>query len=165
MYRKPDLFITFKCFKTTDKPDIVVRVFSMKFYELITMLKKGFFGKEQHLFYSVEVQKKRLPHAHILLKIKNFQKSSSNIDKIVCAELPDQKKDPHLFDYVVRHMLHQNCMEMNEKFVCWRLSKNKCSNIPQSKIFKGNDIEFFETISHSNHIDISKNCNSVILAT
>ncbi|CEF61710.1 Hypothetical protein SRAE_0000082000, partial [Strongyloides ratti] len=100
--------------------------------ELITMLRHGLFGEEEYLFYSVEVQKRGLPHAHILLRIKNFEKSTSTIDKIICAELPDPKNDKVLYGIVVKNMLHQNCEKMKENSACWNLSKNKCSkNFPK----------------------------------
>uniref|UniRef100_A0A0K0EC76 Helitron_like_N domain-containing protein n=1 Tax=Strongyloides stercoralis TaxID=6248 RepID=A0A0K0EC76_STRER len=140
-YGKPHLFITFTCnpkwpeiinslpngFKSTDRPDIVVRVFALKLNELINMLRKGLFGEEEYLFYSVEVQKRGLPHAHILLRIKDFNKTTSVIDNIVSAELPNQEEDNQLFNSVVKHMLHQNCSTLKGKSPCWNLRKNECS--------------------------------------
>uniref|UniRef100_A0AAF5DJB3 ATP-dependent DNA helicase n=2 Tax=Strongyloides stercoralis TaxID=6248 RepID=A0AAF5DJB3_STRER len=140
-YGKPHLFITFTCnpnwpeitnslpdgFKPIDRPDIVVRVFALKFIELITMLRKGLFGIEEYLFYSVEVQKRGLPHAHILLRIKDFNKTTSVIDDIISAELPNAEEDNELFNLVVGHMIHKNCNDIRNKAPCWNVVKNECS--------------------------------------
>jgi hypothetical protein len=79
---KPDLFITFtanpKWKEITaelragqsymDRPDVVARVFRTKLKLLIYLLKKaGLFGDCKALVYTVEYQKRTLPHAHILL--------------------------------------------------------------------------------------------------
>ena len=38
-------------------------------------------------------------------------KTPEDIDKIICAEIPDPEKAPILFDHVMRHMLHNKCGE------------------------------------------------------
>ena len=81
-YGHPDLFIT----TTTnpnwpeiidnllpgqdpqDRPDIVARVFRLKVQKLLEMLKSEMvFGKAQAWLYSIEWQKRGLPHCHLLL--------------------------------------------------------------------------------------------------
>ena len=49
-----------------DRPDIVARVFRQKIKKLMDFLKKGGFGKLRAYLYSIEYQKRGLPHAHIL---------------------------------------------------------------------------------------------------
>ena len=50
------------------RPDIVVRVFKSKLKALIEGLTlKKIFGKVEALIYTIEFQKRGLPHAHILL--------------------------------------------------------------------------------------------------
>uniref|UniRef100_A0A0N4Z359 Helitron_like_N domain-containing protein n=1 Tax=Parastrongyloides trichosuri TaxID=131310 RepID=A0A0N4Z359_PARTI len=140
-FGKPDLFITFTCnpkwpeiveslpsgVPSIDRPDIVCRVFCLKLKILINMLRKGLFGVEEYLFYSVEVQKRGLPHAHILIKIKDFVQTTESIDKIISAEIPDKKEDKELFDLVVSHMMHCDCKSLKNRAPCWHLMKNKCS--------------------------------------
>lgn len=58
----------------------------------------------------VEFQKRGLPHAHILLIMKDQDKPRlndvANIDNIVSAELPDAETKPHMFEMVSKHMMH-----------------------------------------------------------
>lgn len=54
--------------KPEDRPDIVSRVFKLKVDELVSVLKKGtYFGKARAVLYTIEFQKRGLPHVHILV--------------------------------------------------------------------------------------------------
>ncbi|XP_025190419.1 uncharacterized protein LOC112591015 [Melanaphis sacchari] len=81
-YGKPDLFITFTCnrkwpeivdnipnwLKANDRPDLVSRVFYAKLKKLmrdITVTKV--FSNVDAYVYTIEFQKRGLPHAHILI--------------------------------------------------------------------------------------------------
>lgn len=81
-FGKPDLFITFTCNPkwpdiernllsgqtSTDRPDLVARVFHLKLKELLKDITvKNVFGKVIAVVYTIEFQKRGLPHAHILL--------------------------------------------------------------------------------------------------
>ncbi|RPA81042.1 hypothetical protein BJ508DRAFT_194851, partial [Ascobolus immersus RN42] len=80
---KPDFFITFTCNpnwkeirsslldgqSSQDRPDLVSRVFGLKLKELIQDLRDGVLGKYKAVVYTIEFQKRGLPHAHILLII------------------------------------------------------------------------------------------------
>ena len=51
-----------------DHPDTVARVFRLKVQKLLEMLKSEMvFGKSQAWLYSIEWQKRGLPHCHLLL--------------------------------------------------------------------------------------------------
>ncbi|OMO49969.1 hypothetical protein COLO4_38264 [Corchorus olitorius] len=51
-----------------DRPDIVARVFKLKLQELMTVLTDNeHFGPSEAVAYSVEFQKRGLPHVHILM--------------------------------------------------------------------------------------------------
>ena len=50
-----------------DRPDVVVRVSKLKLQKLMELLKGGCFGSLGAWLYSIEFQKRRLPHAHMLL--------------------------------------------------------------------------------------------------
>ncbi|CAI6376322.1 unnamed protein product [Macrosiphum euphorbiae] len=84
-YGRPDLFITFTCNprwrevsnallseqKSYDRHDIIARIFHLKVKTLMKLLTKGnLFGEVQCFMYSVEWQKRGLPHIHILLWLK-----------------------------------------------------------------------------------------------
>lgn len=58
--------------------------------------------------YTIEYQKRGLPHAHILLILleQNKPRTTSCIDSIVCAEIPDLEEHPSLHNCVTSFMLH-----------------------------------------------------------
>ena len=72
---------------------------------------KGVLGRCIAHTYVVEFQKRGLPHAHILLILADAAKprTPAQIDKAVCAELPDRTSQPDLWDLVTHHMFHGPC--------------------------------------------------------
>ncbi|KAL3656101.1 hypothetical protein CASFOL_000497 [Castilleja foliolosa] len=114
----PDLFITFTCnpawpeivrfleaqnMRPEDRPDIVTRVFKLKLNELIREMKKKI-----KFVYTIEFQKRGLPHAHILLFLakENNYPTPDDIDRIISAEIPDKESDPTYYDAIKTHMMH-----------------------------------------------------------
>ncbi|XP_058763549.1 uncharacterized protein LOC131636996 [Vicia villosa] len=111
----PDLFITFTCnpnwpeiqralnplnLKPHDRPDIIARLFEMKFDSLLSdVTKKGVLGKVLDYMYTIEFQKRVLPHAHILIFLhpSNKYPAPDDIDKIISAESTSIK---YLFKYI-----------------------------------------------------------------
>ncbi|KAL8153385.1 hypothetical protein V2J09_011145, partial [Rumex salicifolius] len=65
--------------------------------------------------YTIEFQKRGLPHAHILLLLQNAStvKSGKDIDELICAEIPCKDTDP-----AGQRMLHGPCGEVNKKAPC-----------------------------------------------
>ena len=121
---KPDIFITFTCnpnWKEIQeqlsaneaanlRPDIVARVFHAKLKALIDDVSKNrIFGTVAALIYTIEFQKRGLPHAHILISLCKDNKITdiATIDKYVSAEVP-QEGDP-LREIVIAHMVHGPC--------------------------------------------------------
>ena len=105
-YGKPDYFIAFTCNpqweeitsalildqKASERPDLVVRVFRLKLRELISdLMNKHILGKPLAHVYTIEFQKRGLPHPHILIILSDHDKPREpcEYDRIVCAELPD----------------------------------------------------------------------------
>ena len=109
-YGKPDLFVTFTCNPTwkeireellddqisSDRHDLLVRVFRQKLMKLMNIITKSHvFEPARCWMYSIEWQKRGLPHAHILIWLKDKIKSDE-IDSAISAELPDRQQDPRL---------------------------------------------------------------------
>ncbi|CAJ2637132.1 unnamed protein product [Trifolium pratense] len=132
----PDLFITITCnsnwreiqdvlkprnLMASDRPDIVCRVFKMKLDRLMNDLKKDqLFGEVDAGMYTVEFQKRGLPHAHILiwLSSRNKLKTGNDIDRVISAELPDKSLYPRLAQAVSAFMIHGPCGDVNRKSPC-----------------------------------------------
>ena len=123
---RPDLFITVTCNpkwkelkeilknfprNTTpnDIPNITVRLFHTKLKLLIDdIYERYIFGNVISYIYTIEFQKRGLPHAHILVTLnpKNKLLSPEKIDKYISAEIPSKKDDEELHKLVIKHMLH-----------------------------------------------------------
>ncbi|UYV80502.1 hypothetical protein LAZ67_19000358, partial [Cordylochernes scorpioides] len=125
-YGKPDLFITMTCnpkwleitenlngSSVVNRPDIVSRVFNLKSKELIRdLIKNLIFGKVVAYVYTIEFQKRGLPHMHLLciLDDKSKPNNSELIDKIIWAEIPEENDPSGLNLYVLKHMIHGPCI-------------------------------------------------------
>ncbi|XP_065318558.1 uncharacterized protein LOC135926563 [Gordionus sp. m RMFG-2023] len=134
-YGKPYLFITFTCNPTwpeisenlfngqtpADRPDIVSRVFKIKLAAFLSdITKNNMFGKTLAYVYTIEFQKRGLPHAHLLFIISSEHKidTAEAIDKFVCAEIPDRTNNSQLFNIVTRFMIHGPCGILNPRSPC-----------------------------------------------
>lgn len=140
-YGTPDLFITFTCNpkwheitealfsgqKSYDRHDVVARVFHLKVKKMIQLLTKGcIFGDVKCYMFTVEWQKRGLPHVHMLLWLEN-KLVPSQIDTFISAEIPDPINDPKLFNIVKTNMMHGPCGNMNPKNICMR--RGRCSKM------------------------------------
>ena len=83
-------------------------VFRLKVQKLLEMLKSEMvFGKPQAWLYSIEWQKRGLPHCHLLLwLIAEHRITPDKIDDVICAEIPNPTVDPELHQIVMSNMLH-----------------------------------------------------------
>lgn len=105
-----------------------MRVFKAKLKELINIIvKKCIFGRVVAIIYTIEFQKRGLPHAHILITLHENDKivGPAGIDRVVSAEIPDIQTHPKLHAYVKAHMMHGPCGTLNPNSVCMR--DGKCS--------------------------------------
>ncbi|KAL1371277.1 hypothetical protein AAHE18_01G120100 [Arachis hypogaea] len=137
-YGYPDLFITMTCnsswqeigrvnnprnLKVEDRPDISCRVFKIKLDMIISDLKQGIpFGVLDAGMYTVEFQKRGLPHAHILLWLSGDHKitTTTQIDQLISSELPDPAQHPKLFRAVSTYMIHGPCGRAFSKSPCMK---------------------------------------------
>jgi hypothetical protein len=131
-FGRPDLFITFTCNtkwsevtdallpgqKATARHDIITRVFRLKLVKMMALLsKQEVFGPMRCFMYSIEWQKRGLPHAHILLWLKE-KIHPSKIDSFISAEIPAQNDDKQLHDVITSHMVHGPCESLNWNCPC-----------------------------------------------
>lgn len=158
-YGKPDLFIMMTCNpswpeieehlapsdEAQNRPDLISRVFRAKIEELKTdILKRNIFGKVVAFMYTVEFQKRGLPHAHFLIILANEHKllTPEAYDEIISAELPDCEAEPDLHRLVLKHMMHGPCGNLNPTNSCMR-KKGYCKfKYPKrfaDETSKGND--------------------------
>ncbi|XP_057740394.1 uncharacterized protein LOC130957567 [Arachis stenosperma] len=139
----PSYFITITCnpewteikecvaaysLKPSDRPDIISRVFKIKLDVLLKDLKDGsIFRKPKGIVYTVEFQKRGLPHCHILLFVQPAEKprSSEDIDHHISAEIPDEHTQPKLYSLVQKFMIHGPCGVLNMSSPC--MVNGRCS--------------------------------------
>ena len=145
-YGKPTYFITFTCNprwseitnsllpyqKAEDRPDIVSRVFNLKWESLLTdILKKDILGHCDAYVATKENQKKHLPHAHCLFTMTpaDQPKTPEDINKVISAEIP-AITNKELHNAVIKHMIHGPCGYENPDCPC--MENGKCTkNYPK----------------------------------
>lgn len=141
-HRKIDLFITMTCNPAwpeiqreldigqtaADRPDLVARVFAMKRKALEDYIyAKGAFGEAVAYIYTIEFQKRGLPHMHMLVFLSRPDKllTPADIDTAIRAWWPDPDIEPLLFDTVKKCMIHGPCGPANLNAPC--MVDGKCS--------------------------------------
>lgn len=141
-FGKPDLFITFTCNpswpeierellvnqKAADRPDLCARVFNLKLRDLLNdIVKKRVLGRVIAYVYSIEFQKRGLPHAHMLFILSEDDKprNQTDYDRIVSAEIPDPVNFKLAHDTVTTCMIHGPCGIVNPSAPC--MKNGRCS--------------------------------------
>ena len=146
-FRKVDLFITITANPdwqeireallpdqtSYDRPDLVSRVFHMKVWSIIKEITEtGIFGKAVAHVYTIEFQKRGLPHMHLLIFLTGPDKlvTPNDINTAIRANWPDPMTEPLLFETVKRCMVHGPCGTANLNAPC--MEKGKCTkNYPK----------------------------------
>jgi hypothetical protein len=88
------------------------------------IVKHRVFGDTRCWMYSIEWQKRGLPHAHILIWLVERIRPDQ-IDDIICAEIPNPEIDPDLHDVIITNMIHGPCGTINSQSPC--MVDGKCS--------------------------------------
>ena len=97
---------------TTQRPDLVARVFHLKFESLLDeIMKKDIFGEAVAYAFTVEYQKRGLPHVHLVLFLARSSRLSTPeaVDKYISTEIPDEHDQPRLFNLIKQFMIHGPC--------------------------------------------------------
>lgn len=118
-------------------PVLVARVFKIKLDDMIDKLKRGFFFgdvKAEFIQYSIEFQKRGIPHAHILVKLESMEYCTAAFaKKHISAKIPEKcehdcignNQTPlcdkcRLNKLVLEHMMHNHkanrCFVKKDKF-------------------------------------------------
>lgn len=111
-----------------DRPDLVARVFQMKKQAILEDIQaNGIFGRVVAFVYTIEFQKRGLPHMHCLIFLDDNQKllTPEDIDSCISAEWPDPDTQPKLFDTIKRCMVHGPCGPLNRNAPC--MEKSRCT--------------------------------------
>nr|XP_043630456.1 uncharacterized protein LOC122601784 [Erigeron canadensis] len=141
-FGNPDLFITFKANpkwsevghmlsfipgqKSHDRAEYVARVFKLKLNDMMhEIMKNDIFGKALAGFYTIEFQKRGLPHAHILIWLDEMArcKTPADIDDIISAEIPLEANDPKGYKAVTDYMIHRPCGPDAREASCMNMGK------------------------------------------
>jgi hypothetical protein len=108
-----------------NRPDIVARVFHQKVKRLLeVIMKEKKLGKCQAYIGVIEFQKKGNPHIHLLVildKKEGLLNNAGDVDKLICAEIPD---DPEICELMKKYMVHGPCGEKNPLAPC--MFNGKC---------------------------------------
>ena len=89
--------------------------------------KNGVFGQAVAYVYTIEFQKRDLPHMHCLIFLKDPYKliTTEAIDSCIRAYWPDPEKEPMLFDSVKHLMVHGPCGTTNLRAPC--MENDRCT--------------------------------------
>ena len=112
----------------TDRPDLVARVFELKRKALMEEIEKNnVFGKKVAHVFTIEFQKRGLPHMHLLIFLEGPDKikTSAQLNKVVCAKFPNAFEDPELYETVRFCMVHGPCGARNSNAPC--IEGGKCT--------------------------------------
>lgn len=144
-YGRADLFITFtanpkwpeitNCLlpgeTASDRPDIISRVFAIKCESLRHDFRyKHCFGTFKAFIWTIEYQKRGLPHMHLLLYTTRDRASLQTaevIDNLILAELPppDIPFAKEITAIVRRSMTHGPCGEQKPNAACMQMDNGR----------------------------------------
>lgn len=128
----------------SDRPDLTARVFRLKKEALLKdLFTHKVLGTVVAHVYTIEFQKRGLPHMHLLLFFGEPHKirTPTDVDTFIRARWPEPDREPLLFDTVRRCMVHGPCGTANPRAPC--MVNGTCS--------KGYPKPFQDTTSMDEH--------------
>ncbi|PIA29092.1 hypothetical protein AQUCO_06300048v1 [Aquilegia coerulea] len=172
-YKHPDIFMTVTANPkwpkiqnelkpgqaALDRPDLVARVFKLKRKAIMHEIEnRGLFGRVVAKVYTIEFQKRGLPHMHALLFLHLEEKirTTDQVDKIVCAEFPDPIKHPALFETIKKCMVHGPCGTRNMESVCM---ENKAKKTGKSYHVRGHLVDNKDVVPYNPHLSEMFDCH------
>ena len=93
----------------SDRPDLVARVFELKRQALMVEIdKQKVFGEKVAHVFTIEFQKRGLPHMHLLIFLHGQDKiqTCELVNQTGCAEFPDPIFNPLLYETIKSCMVH-----------------------------------------------------------
>ncbi|KAL3642121.1 hypothetical protein CASFOL_012936 [Castilleja foliolosa] len=142
VHGNPQYFITFTCnvkwpeisrhmekiggTLAQNRPDIISRVFHIKVQQFLRFMRASkTFGEIAADLYTIEFQKRGLPHCHTLIWVTPAYRISDavDVDKYISAEIPDPSTEPVLHKIVTDYMIHGPCGLARPTSPCMRDSK------------------------------------------
>ncbi|GKB24461.1 DNA helicase [Tanacetum coccineum] len=129
----------------SDRADVVCRVFEQNIQALIAFLK-------EELLYTVEFQKRGLPHCHTLLWVNSASRIriAEDVDRFILAELPDPRIDPKGYNVVLELMMHGPCGAVNLKAACMKGDKYS-KKFPKNSIRRPSLMKWSCALSEKRH--------------
>jgi len=103
---------------SSERHDLVVRVFFVKLKALMKEIRSGALGAWAGHIYTIEFQKRGLPHAHIIVFLKPEAKlrTPEQIDSLMSSEFPED--NPALLELIEKYMVHRPCGAQNPNASC-----------------------------------------------
>nr|GEX67004.1 DNA helicase [Tanacetum cinerariifolium] len=130
----------------SDRVDVVCWVFEQRTQAFVAFLKEQQpFGNVTGVIYTVEFQKRGLPHCHTLLWVDSASKiqAAEDVDMFISTEILDHQIDQDGYNAVSEFMMHGPCGSANSKAVC--MKHDKCSKKFPKKF---NSMTFFDDKGH-----------------
>ncbi|GJX10929.1 DNA helicase [Tanacetum coccineum] len=150
VHGNPSFFITFTCnakwpeieeymeafpeLTAADRADIVDRVFEKKIRDYIKFVRNSqTMGDITAVLYTIEFQKRGLPHCHSLLWVTEASKinKDSDVDIYISAELPDPTQDAEGYRVISELMIHGPCGYANTNAPCLKDGTSCDRNFPK----------------------------------
>ena len=63
-------------------------------------------------------KRKGLHHTHIIITLADTPREPDDVNKIVCAEIPNKDINPKLFDIIIKNNIHGPCDTLNPNSPC-----------------------------------------------
>nr|XP_042901178.1 uncharacterized protein LOC122269910 [Parasteatoda tepidariorum] len=101
------------------RPDMVARVARLKFRQIVEdIMTHQIFGRASTYVFTIEFQKRGLPHMHLLVIMSPADKihSAEQLDDLISAEIPED--DLELKELISKWMIHNPRGDMNPSAPC-----------------------------------------------